>query len=310
MGLSPLLSSNGIKAELSLREWRQVCDVLKKEKEKVAPEVSAARKAYVAEHANPTAAQKLNVSEKRLRSLWNRAVEHRVLTSDFVLHREDGTTVTVGEVLSDAEKWHQARFADPLEPDYRNDKRIAYLNLEPEEDSEPYLYSHAHGGMRFRLVREAAKITLKKGERARVLDTTLTIIRGRGDVFERGGEMVKMAGNAILPFNDPRLSDYLSRHIRFTEMKLIKGEWMELAADPPNWLCQQLNAKAGERGLRDLRAIITAPILRPDGSLLCTPGYDEATGLLLKAGSWPRIPEAPTKSRTSQGIRDAVETLC
>jgi hypothetical protein len=106
-----------------------------------------------------------------------------------------------------------------LEPDYRNDKRIAYLNLEPQGNADPYLWSHAHGGMRFRLVRETAKITLRKGERARVLDTALSVIRGRGNVFERGGEMVRMAGDAILPFNDPRLSEYLSRQIRFTELR-------------------------------------------------------------------------------------------
>ena len=55
----------------------------------------------------------------------DRAAEQHVLSSDFVLYRPDGTSITVGEVLADPEKWHQARFADPLEPEYRDDKRIA-----------------------------------------------------------------------------------------------------------------------------------------------------------------------------------------
>jgi len=37
--------------------------------------------------------------------------------------------VTVGTVLDNRERWHGERFADPLEPDYRGDKRIAWLNL-------------------------------------------------------------------------------------------------------------------------------------------------------------------------------------
>ena len=293
LGSVPLLASAGIRAALTLREWRQSSELLNKAKQDVEPEVIATRKAFVAAHADALVAQKLNMSEKRLRALWKRAVEHHVLTSDFVLHREDGSTITVGEILADADKWHQARFADPLEPDYRGDKRIAYANLEPEMGSDPYLYSHAHGGICYRLVREAADIKLKKGQRPRVLDSALSVIRGRGDLYERGGEMVRLAGDTVQPLSDPWLSDYLGRHIRFTEEKFQKGTWIELPADPPPWLCQQLNAKSGERGLRELNGIITAPTLRLDGSLLSTPGYDAATGLLLKGSGWPKIPEAP-----------------
>ena len=53
------------------------------------------------------------------------------------------------------------------------------------------------------------------------------------------------------------------------------------------------NAKTGERGLRELAAIITTPTLRLDGSILSTPGYDAATGLLLKGSGWPKIAKAP-----------------
>ena len=254
-------------------------------------------------HADTLAAQKLNISEKRLRALWKRAVEQRVLTSDFVLHREDGSTITVGEILADADKWHQARFADPLEPDYRGDKRIAYANLETEMGSDPYLYSHAHGGICFRLVREAAEIILKKGERPRVLDAALSVIRERGDLYERGGEMVRLAGDTIRPVTDPWLSDYYARHIRFSEMKLAGEEWVKVPADPPVWLCQQTNAKSGERGIRELNGIITAPTLRLDGSLLSTPGYDVATGLLLKGSGWPKIPEAPKRETLQRAFK-------
>ena len=86
------------------------------------------------------------------------------------------------------------------------------------------------------------------------------------------------------------------------ELNRQKEEWIEFPADPPTWLCQQLNAKSGERGLRELRAVINAPILRPDGSLLSTPGYDEATGLLLKAEAWPHVPEAPTRSQAFEEL--------
>ncbi len=69
IGSASLLSTHGIKAEFSLGEWRATSELLNKEKEKLAPQIMAARTSFVAEPANPTLAQKFNVSEKRLRSL-------------------------------------------------------------------------------------------------------------------------------------------------------------------------------------------------------------------------------------------------
>ncbi len=48
--------------------------------------------------------------------------------------------------------------------------------------------------------------------------------------------------------------------------------------------------------LRELRGVVHAPTLRPDGSLITTPGYDAATGLLfLPTGGQPgAIPDAPS----------------
>ena len=115
--------------------------------------------------------------------------------------------------------------------------------------------------------------------------------------------MVRAPGDGFRPVVDVWLSDYLGRHIRFFAITRRNGQEIEVPADPPTWLSQQINARSGERGLRELNGIITAPTLRPDGSLLCTPGYDVATGLLLRGGSWPRIPEHPTEAELKDAFR-------
>ena len=51
-------------------------------------------------------------------------------------------------------------------------------------------------------------------------------------------------------------SDYYARHIRFFEMKFAGEDWVKVHADPPIWLCQQTNAKSGERGIRELNGLI------------------------------------------------------
>ena len=57
-------------------------------------------------------------------------------------------------------------------------------------------------------------------------------------------------------------------------------------------------AAAPWQGLPSLTGVIEAPTVRPDGSLLTTPGYDPATGLLFDPGDtrFPAIPEKPSRA--------------
>jgi putative DNA primase/helicase len=57
--------------------------------------------------------------------------------------------------------------------------------------------------------------------------------------------------------------------------------------------------------LPGLTGIIEAPTLRPDGSLLTKPGYDEATGLLFVPGetAFPEIPDKPTREQAEAALK-------
>jgi hypothetical protein len=58
-----------------------------------------------------------------------------------------------------------------------------------------------------------------------------------------------------------------------------------------------------------LTGLITAPTLRPDGSLLSAPGYDTATGLWLAwdGATFPAIPDAPTLTEAQTAIQALLE---
>jgi hypothetical protein len=305
LGSAPVLLTKGLTAPLTLPEWRQASEELRKAKEAVRVDIRKRREEYITNRVESLTRECPGTSKKALERVFHQAVEHGALTADFLLQRPDGSRVTVGEILADPEKWHEARFADPLEPDYRNDSRIAYANLDRGPDSDPYIYSHAHGGIHYRLVRQTAKIVLRRGSRPQVVDAALALLRDRAELYERGGEMVRVSGELLIPIVEHWLNDHLGRHICFYERKYRNGEWKDEPADPPVWLCQHINAKKGERGLKELNGIITAPTLRQDGSLLNTPGYDGATGLLLRGGNWPAIPEEPTEEE----IERATQTL-
>jgi hypothetical protein len=54
--------------------------------------------------------------------------------------------------------------------------------------------------------------------------------------------------------------------------------------------------RIGKRRLRKLAAITTGPVLRPDGTVLDTPGFDQQTGILFdpRGTYFPSIPATPT----------------
>jgi hypothetical protein len=152
----------------------------------------------------------------------------------------------------------------------------------------------------------APRIRLVRGERARVTDEAAALLRERGDIFERGGELVRIAADGIEPVADDWLLDYYDRNAAFVGSRKQGDDLIDEPRDAPQWLGRRITAKRGERGLRELRSVITAPTMRADGTLLAVPGYDLATGLLLVAASQhPVIPDRPSVDE----LRAAAATL-
>ena len=62
------------------------------------------------------------------------------------------------------------------------------------------------------------------------------------------------------------------------------------------------------RSMPPLSGIIEAPTIRPDGSLLIEPGYDDAAGLLFDPGdtAFPPIPNEPTREQAEAALRTLV----
>ena len=101
----------------------------------------------------------------------------------------------------------------------------------------------------------------------------------------------------------PGLAALLAVHTNTYRIKTRKGEdgnlvtYNEEVTPPTSILAAALAPKEWSR-LRPLFGIVGAPVLRPDGTLLQSPGYDEATGLYL-ASKVPLdpVPAAPTAAQ-------------
>ena len=92
----------------------------------------------------------------------------------------------------------------------------------------------------------------------------------------------------------PYLRDMLCRKSRWVKLDRRGAAWVEI--HPPAEAAIALLKRFGDWKFPIIAGIITTPTLRPDGTILSTPGYDPATKLLLiDPPPMPDIPDNPTK---------------
>ena len=158
----------------------------------------------------------------------------------------------------------------------------------------------------------------------RVADQALVALAQRPSVYQRAG--VGLAHIVRAPELPASMSDH-ARDLRPPPMAPIieaipvatVAEWLSACVDfrapdgrtrdadgnprlrrvqPPGAVVAALAARRGEglTGVRPLMGVIEAPALRPDGSIITSPGYDHATGLFLVWQGAPLdVPDAPSR---------------
>jgi len=149
------------------------------------------------------------------------------------------------------------------------------------------------------------------GRRSLVVDLAMRIIGAHPAVYAQGTRLVRVVradklesanqlrtdGERLLvaPCAPEWVATELSRRADFR--RFDKRAKQHVRCDPPSWVAPALLADRESNGVRPLQGITAAPVLRPDGSVWITPGYDLETGMLLAAkGELPAISSAPTKA--------------
>jgi hypothetical protein len=241
----------------------------------------------------------------RAREVATLAVERRELFGDWIIQvqtvdRKGFRGVTVSEILDNPNSYHGLRTLDPLEPEYDGGRPIGKLLL---YGARPVLHSFAHGGCTFRLFRQPERIELVKGRERRAVDELLARMREASDLFDYGNELVAINEDRLLALTAEGLRYFLGGLVQFwSKDKQGAGD---LLRDPPVMICKELLALREARGLKALRAIITEPTLRANGTLLARPGYDPATRLLYQCedNSAPIIPDRPSIDQARAALR-------
>ncbi len=199
-------------------------------------------------------------------------------------------------LLDNPDQFHGMLTLHPLEPDYDGGRTVGKLFLIA---ARPRIHSFAHGGANLKLSRQPARVEIMKGNERETTDALLVVLRRAPEVFHFGAELVIVGdGGVLFPQNEHGLKYQAGGMTQFwRSITLRNGEVGEVLENPPAGVCKSVLALQSNRRLKKLSAVITAPTLRPDGTVLSEPGFDVAKGLLFDADQSPqRVPETPTKA--------------
>jgi hypothetical protein len=225
-----------------------------------------------------------------------------VLYEDFILRTRNGTEVSVGEILDQPDKYNRKRFADPLEPDYRNDNRIAWARLNVVH---PFIYSFAHGGRRFLLKRKLPEIELIPGEFPRAIDQIIEVLLTEGNFFkDKSGTLLqRVFENNVHNVDENWLADKISRLVILK--KFNKTSKTLVPADISDKIPKAILAKVKDTNFPELNAVALNPIINLDGTYVEDIGFDPSTGIYISSKKrWGKIPKAPTDNEVKQAFED------
>lgn len=148
---------------------------------------------------------------------------------------------------------------------------------------------------------------------------------GGEPIFQQGGLLVRVTRTS-----DVTVSRGLTRQpgslvivaveeFYLTERLTRSATWLRPDArshslrqiDCPKNIARHLIARVGEWRTPVLTGIIETPTLRPDGSLLDRPGYDEVTGILYEPGAakFPSLSEHPTRGQAESAMAELLEVI-
>ena len=123
------------------------------------------------------------------------------------------------------------------------------------------------------------------------------------DVFERSNGIVEIdRRGAIRSVGPIRMRDIIAGSMLFMDC----GKPVVVPEIVPKTICDRPNT-----GLRELTAVIRAPTLRSDGSILESPGYDRASGLYYLRDSLTHAPmvQSPTREQAEAALAYLLEPL-
>jgi hypothetical protein len=119
------------------------------------------------------------------------------------------------------------------------------------------------------------------------------------DAHTFGGNRAKTVGLVTLP--TIVLRGYMGQAASFEKFDGRSKDWT--ACKPPTDVAEFILGRSGHWPFPEIRGVLAAPSMRPDGSILSQPGFDAATGMyLIDPPPMPDIAENPTHQNATEAL--------
>lgn len=164
-------------------------------------------------------------------------------------------------------------------------------------------------------------IQTEAGEIDRVAtEAEAALISGGSPIYRRGPTLVRPVSEKVEAdkgkittvarlhrMTASGLVDYMARYAKFDRFDARANKRVRI--DPPEKAAMILLSREGDWNFKPISGVLTAPTMRPDGSLILKPGYDPATRLLIIDPPAVEIPDKPSKDFAVKCIKFLEETL-
>jgi hypothetical protein len=139
---------------------------------------------------------------------------------------------------------------------------------------------------------------------------TLALSNEPPALYVRSGRLARVRRDEkARPFIEELNENHVRHHLaRCCEFVRVGDKGVRTLVHPPPAVVGDLMALLSFPGLPALEALTEVPCLRPDGTVLDTPGYDAATGLVYVPAPGLRIPSIP-REPTQREARRAIKTI-
>jgi hypothetical protein len=106
----------------------------------------------------------------------------------------------------------------------------------------------------------------------------------------------------------PTLRERLTRVAKYLKQDARNMKWSP--SIPSDQLTQAVFCRREWKGIRELAGVLEAPSMRPDGTVIDTPGYDVATRFLYSPPyEYPKVPQSPTQEDAANALVDLREVF-
>jgi putative DNA primase/helicase len=122
---------------------------------------------------------------------------------------------------------------------------------------------------------------------------------------------VRIAGKektVLVPADEDAMTEILTKHIRW----LKPDARVTLGHRPvscPALVARSVIARHGEWPFPQIRAVVSLPMMRSDGTIINIKGFDRQSGILFESDkTWPEIPECPDRAAAVTAL-ESIRTL-